>query len=44
MKYKNKKTGETVEIKGYVKEFAYSHNSDWEQVKETKKKETTETK
>lgn len=36
MKFKSKKTNEIVEIKGYVQEFAYSHNSEWEKVEETK--------
>ncbi|HJJ05168.1 MAG TPA: HeH/LEM domain-containing protein [Clostridiaceae bacterium] len=37
MKFKNKKTNEIVETKGYVQEFAYSHNSEWEKLKETSK-------
>ena len=37
MKFKNKKTGKVVETKDYVKQFSYSHNSLWEEVKETKK-------
>lgn len=37
MKYKNKETSEIVETKDYVQEFAYSHNSEWEKVVETKK-------
>lgn len=38
MKFKNKKTNEIVEVKGYVQEFAYSHNSEWEKVLEDIKK------
>ncbi len=42
MKFKNKQTNEVVEVKGYVQEFAYSHNSAWEKVKSmTKDKEPT---
>lgn len=42
MKFKNKRTGKTVEAKGYVQEFAYSHNSEWEKINETSKpKEAT---
>ena len=41
MKFKSKKTSEIVEVKGYVQEFAYSHNSEWENVEETKSKELT---
>lgn len=37
MKFKNKKTNEIVETKGYVQEFAYSHNSEWEKLKEASK-------
>lgn len=37
MKFKNKKTNEIVETKGYVQEFAYSHNSEWEKLKEVSK-------
>lgn len=36
MKFKSKKTNAIVEIKGYVQEFAYSHNSEWEKVEEKK--------
>lgn len=36
MKFKSKKTNEIVEVKGYVQEFAYSHNSEWEKVEEKK--------
>ena len=36
MKFRNKVTQETVEAKGYVQEFAYSHNSDWEKVEQPK--------
>lgn len=41
MKFKSKKTNEIVEAKGYVQEFAYSHNSEWEKVEEIKVKELT---
>lgn len=41
MKFKSKKTSEIVEVKGYVQEFAYSHNSEWKKVEETKFKELT---
>lgn len=41
MKFKSKKTSEIVEVKGYVQEFTYSHNSEWEKVEETKFKELT---
>ena len=42
MKYKNKHTNKIVEARGYVQEFAYSHNSEWEKVKEdNKSKEPT---
>lgn len=42
MKFKNKRTNETVEVKGYVQEFAYSHNSEWKKVnQELKPKELT---
>lgn len=37
MKYKSKKTNEIVEVKGYVQEFAYSHNSEWEKAEEINK-------
>ena len=37
MKFKNKKTNEIVETKGYAQEFAYSHNSEWDKVVESKK-------
>lgn len=43
MKFKNKKTDKTVEVKGYVQEFAYSHNSEWEKVEEITKKEVNKT-
>lgn len=42
MKYKSKKTNEIVEAKGYVQEFAYSHNSEWE--RQAEKKETAKKK
>lgn len=42
MKFKSKKTNEIVEAKGYVQEFAYSHNSEWE--KQVEKKETAKKK
>lgn len=41
MKYKNRKTNETIEVKGYAQEYAYSHNSEWEKVIETKPKKET---
>lgn len=43
MKFKNKKTNEVVEIKDYVQEFAYRHNSEWEKVEEIEPKETNKT-
>ncbi|MDO4282352.1 MAG: HeH/LEM domain-containing protein [Clostridia bacterium] len=36
MKFKNKKNNEIVEAKSYAQEFAYSHNSEWEEMKDTK--------
>lgn len=42
MKFKSKKTNKIVEIKGYVQEFAYSHNSEWEKVVEEKKQNKKE--
>lgn len=42
MKFKNKKTNEIVEPKGYVQEFAYSHNSNWEKVVEKTKNKKKE--
>lgn len=36
MKFKSKKTNKIVEVEGYVQEFAYSHNSEWEKVEEIK--------
>lgn len=45
MKFKNKKTDQIVEVKGYVQEFAYSHNSEWEkQIEEPVKEKTTKKK
>lgn len=41
MKFKSKKTSEIVEVKGYVQEFTYNHNSEWEKVEEIKPKELT---
>lgn len=37
MRYRNRKTSEIIEISGYVQEFAYGHNSEWERVIEEKK-------
>jgi len=37
MKFKNKETGEIVKAKEYAEIFAYSHNSNWEQVKENER-------
>lgn len=42
MKFKSKKTNEIVEVKGYVQEFAYSHNSEWEKVVEENKQNKKE--
>ena len=44
MKFRNKETNEMVEAKGYIQEFAYSHNSNWKEVEETEEvKEVEET-
>lgn len=37
MKFRNKTTKEIVTANCYALEFAYSHNSNWERVKETSK-------
>lgn len=42
MKYRNKNSNEIVEAKGYVQEFAYSHNSEWEKVEEKEVKRKKE--
>lgn len=34
MKYRNKSNNEIIEAKGYVQEFAYSHNSNYGKVEE----------
>ncbi len=34
MKFKNKSNNEIIEAKGYVQEFAYSHNSNYEKIEE----------
>lgn len=39
MKFKNKLDGKIIEVKGYVQEFAYSHNSNYEKSEEKAKKE-----
>lgn len=41
MKFKSKKTNKIVEVTGYTQEYAYSHNSEWEKVVETKAKKET---
>lgn len=38
MKFQSKKTKEIVEVQGYIQEFAYSHNSEWEKIEEQTKK------
>lgn len=37
MKFKNKITKEVIVANNYALKFAYSHNSNWEKVKETSK-------
>lgn len=47
MKFRNKTTKEIVIANSYALNFAYSHNSNWEKIKETsktKKQTTQETK
>ncbi len=41
MKFKNQLTNEVVEAKNYTQIFAFTHNSNWEEVKENKPKEPT---
>lgn len=41
MKFKNKLTNEVVEAKNYTQVFAFTHNSNWEEVKENKSKKPT---
>lgn len=42
MKFRNKITKVVVEAKTYAEKFAYSHNSNFEEVKEVEKPVTTE--